>query len=62
MEEKIRDEFNKDWSIDYTKDKLEKYERTLDIIKDLIKAGENKEDTLEEIKELIEELDYEING
>ena len=62
MEEKIREEFDKDWSIDYTKEKLEKYEKALDLIKDLIEADEDKEDILEEIKGIIKELNYEING
>lgn len=62
MEEKIRDEFSKDWSIDYTKEKLEKYEKALDSIKDLTEADGNIEDILEEIKGIIKELDYEING
>ena len=62
MEEKIREEFSKDWSIDYTKEKLEKYEKALDLIKDLTEADGNKEDILEEIKGIIRELDYEING
>lgn len=62
MEEKIREEFGKDWSIDYTKEKLEKYERALYLIKDLTEADGNIEDILEEIKGIIKELDYEING
>lgn len=62
MEEKIREEFGKDWSIDYTKEKLEKYEKALDLIKDLTEADGDKEDILEEIKRIIKELDYEING
>lgn len=62
MEEKIREEFSKDWSIDYTKEKLEKYEKALDLIKDLTEADGDKEDILEEIKGIIKELDYEING
>lgn len=62
MEEKIREEFCKDWSIDYTKEKLEKYEKALDLIKDLTEADGDKEDILEEIKRIIKELDYEING
>lgn len=62
MEEKIREEFDKDWSIDYTKEKLEKYEKTLDLIKDLTEADGNIEDILEEIKGIIKELNYEING
>ena len=62
MEEKIRDEFDKDWSIDYTKEKLEKYEKALDLIKDLTETDGNIEDILEEIKGIIKELDYEING
>lgn len=62
MEEKIREEFDKDWSIDYTKEKLEKYEKALDLIKDLTEADGNIEDILEEIKGIIKELNYEING
>ena len=62
MEEKIREEFSKDWSIDYTKEKLDKYEKALDLIKDLTEADGNIEDILEEIKGIIKELDYEING
>ena len=62
MEEKIREEFSKDWSIDYTKEKLEKYEKALDLIKDLTEADGNIEDILEEIKGIIKELNYEING
>lgn len=62
MEEKIREEFSKDWSIDYTKEKLEKYEKALDLIKDLTEADGDKEDILEEIKGIIKELNYEING
>lgn len=62
MEEKIREEFSKDWNIDYTKEKLEKYEKALDLIKDLIEADGNIEDILEEIKGIIKELNYEING
>lgn len=62
MEEKIKEEFSKDWSIDYTKEKLEKYEKALDLIKDLTEADGDIEDVLEEIKGIIKELDYEING
>ena len=62
MEEKIREEFSKDWNIDYTKEKLEKYEKALDLIKDLTEADGDKEDILEEIKGIIKELNYEING
>ena len=62
MEEKIREEFGKDWSIDYTKEKLEKYEKALGLIKDLTEVDGNIEDILEEIKGIIKELDYEING
>lgn len=62
MEEKIREEFSKDWNIDYTKEKLEKYEKALDLIKDLTEADGNTEDILEEIKGIIKELNYEING
>ena len=62
MEEKIREEFDKGWSIDYTKEKLEKYEKALDLIKDLTEADGDKEDILEEIKRIIKELDYEVNG
>ena len=62
MEEKIREEFSKDWNIDYTKEKLEKYEKALDLIKNLTEADGNIEDILEEIKRIIKELDYEING
>ena len=62
MEEKIREEFSKDCNIDYTKEKLEKYEKALDLIKDLTEADGNIEDILEEIKGIIKELNYEING
>lgn len=62
MEEKIREEFSKDWNIDYTKEKIEKYEKALDLIKDLTEADGDKEDILEEIKGIIKELNYEING
>lgn len=62
MEEKIREEFCKDWNIDYTKEKLEKYEKAIDLIKGLTEADGNIEDILEEIKGIIKELDYEING
>lgn len=62
MEEKIREEFDKDWSIDYTKEKLEKYEKALDLIKNLTEADGDKKDILEEIKGIIKELNYEING
>lgn len=62
MEEKIREEFSKDWNIDYTKEKLEKYEKALDLIKNLTEADGDKKDILEEIKGIIKELNYEING
>ena len=62
MEEKIKYEFDKDWSIDYTKEKLEKYEIAISLIKDLTEADGNIEDILEEIKGIIKELNYEING
>lgn len=62
MEEKIREEFSKDWNIDYTKEKLEKYEIAMGLIKELTEADGEMTDILEEIKGIIKELDYEING
>lgn len=62
MEEKIREEFNKDWSIDYTKENLDKCKRTIESIKDLTNVEGDKEDIIGEIKELIKELEYEISG
>lgn len=63
MEEKIREEFCKDWSIDYELEHQEYYSTCIKLIKNIVNHPvlESKE-KVEKIKELIEELDYEING
>lgn len=64
MEEKINEEFvKKDWSIDYDKEQEEYYLTCLKLINKVLSDTilENKT-KIEKIKELIEELENEING
>lgn len=59
MEEKIKEEFSKDWETDNTKEKLENLEKCIEMIKETLEGldDSNVEDVLSEIKFQIKELE-----
>lgn len=59
MEEKIREDFSKDWGTDNTKEKLENLEKCIEMIKETLDGldDSNVEDVISEIEFHIKELE-----